>query len=70
MNPFVQSDEYALLPSDPLSALSVVGVVAVTIMCGMTSGRATVLLDCHTMSSRFSAFGEPLEFLLVDRENP
>ena len=36
----------------------------------LTSGRATVLLVCHTLSSRFSTFGEPLEFLLVDRENP
>ena len=34
------------------------------------SGRATVLLDCHIVSNRFSTFGEPLEFLLVDRENP
>ena len=33
----------------------------------ITSGRATVILDCHIVSSRFSTFGEPLEFLLVDR---
>ena len=35
-----------------------------------TSGRATVLYDCHTMSNWFSTLGEPLEFLLVDWENP
>ena len=61
----------ALAPPGDVSEDTAQGKWEVSADLGVVSnGRATVFLVCHSVSSRFSTFGEPLEFLLVDRENP